>query len=65
MFTWPYVQSGYTTCTIIQLLYSYFINTYTYKVKVKVTLVQALRLSTGRTAHRGRGISVLFHDQRH
>jgi hypothetical protein len=33
------------------------------KVKVKVTLVQALRLCTGRTAYRGsRGIAVLFHD---
>jgi hypothetical protein len=31
--------------------------------KVKVTLVQALRLCTGRTAHRGsRNIAVLFHD---
>jgi len=31
------------------------------KVKVKCTLVQALRLSTGRTAHRGsRGITLLF-----
>jgi len=30
------------------------------KVKVKVTLVQALRLCTGRTAHRGsRGIALL------
>jgi hypothetical protein len=29
--------------------------------KVKVTLVQALRLCTGRTAHRGsRGIAVLY-----
>ena len=36
------------------------------KVKVKVTLVQALRLCTGRTAHSGsRGIALLFHDQRH
>jgi len=36
------------------------------KVKVKVTLVQALRLCTDRTAHRGsRGIALLFHDQRH
>jgi hypothetical protein len=33
---------------------------------VKVTLVQALRLCTGRTPHRGsRGIALLFHDQRH
>jgi hypothetical protein len=33
------------------------------KVKVKRTLVQALRLCTGRTAHRGsRGIALLFHD---
>ena len=33
------------------------------KVKVKCTLVQALRLCTGRTAHRGsRGIALLFLD---
>ena len=33
------------------------------KVKVKCTLVQALRLCTGRMAHRGsRGIALLFHD---
>jgi hypothetical protein len=33
------------------------------KVKVKCTLVQALRLCTGRTVHRwSRGIAVLFHD---
>jgi hypothetical protein len=31
--------------------------------KVKVTLVQVLRLCTGRTTHRGiRGIALLFHD---
>jgi len=31
--------------------------------KVKVTLVQALRLCTGRTTHRGsRGIALPFHD---
>ena len=36
------------------------------KVKVKVTLVQALSLCTGRTAHKGsRGLALLFHDQRH
>jgi len=34
------------------------------KVKVKCTLVQALRLCTGRTAHRrSRGIALLFLDQ--
>jgi hypothetical protein len=33
------------------------------KVKVKRTLVQALRLCTGRTAHRGsRGVALPFHD---
>jgi hypothetical protein len=33
------------------------------KVKVKCTFVQALRLCTTRTAHRGsRGIALLFHD---
>jgi hypothetical protein len=42
----------------------YLVLTATYiKVKVKVTLVQALRLCTGRTAHRGsRGIALLLHD---
>jgi hypothetical protein len=35
----------------------------TAKVKIKVTFVQALRLCTGRTVHRGsRGIALLFHD---
>jgi hypothetical protein len=34
-----------------------------YKVKVKCTFVQALRLCTSRTAYRGiRGIALLFHD---
>ena len=33
------------------------------KVEVKVTLVQALRLCTGRMAYRGsRGIALPFHD---
>ena len=33
------------------------------KVEVKCTLVQALRLCTGRTAHRGsRGVALPFHD---
>ena len=33
------------------------------KVKVKCTLVQGLRLCTGRTAHRGsRGVALPFHD---
>ena len=33
------------------------------KVKIKCTLVQALRLCTGRTAHSGsRGIALLFLD---
>ena len=33
---------------------------------VKCTHVQALRLCTGRTAHRGsRGLAPLFYDQRH
>jgi hypothetical protein len=36
---------------------------HTGKKKVKCTLVQALRLCTGRTAHTGRrGIALLFHD---
>ena len=44
------------------LLASPYVASY-WKVKLKVTLVQALRLCTGRTAHRGsRGIALLFHD---
>ena len=38
-------------------------STSTFQVKVKCTFVQALRLCTGRTAHRGsRGIALLFLD---
>jgi hypothetical protein len=34
-----------------------------FKVKIKVTLIQALRLCTGRTAHReSRGIALPFND---
>ena len=51
-------------CTIALILTSVIVGVK--KVKVKVTLVQALRLCTGRTAHRGsRGIALLFYDQRH
>jgi len=40
-----------------------YIKTVDIKIKVKVTLVQALRLCTGCTAYRGsRGIALLFHD---
>jgi len=36
------------------------------KRKVNCTLVQALRLCTGSTVHRGsKGIALLIHDQRH
>jgi len=39
---------------------------YILKVKLKCTLVQALRLCTGRTARTGsRGVALLFHDQWH
>ena len=41
----------------------YRANDFIVKVKVKVTLVRALRFCTGRTAHRGsRGIALPFHD---
>ena len=43
--------------------YKYTKNKLCTSKKVKVTLVQALRLCTGRTAHRGiRGIALPFHD---
>ena len=45
------------------MIFFYSMDFFIIKVKVKVTLVQALRLCTGRTAHRGsRGIALLFHD---
>ena len=38
-------------------------NSFIGHVKIKYTLIQALRLCTGRTSHRGsRGIALLFHD---
>ena len=40
-----------------------FLFQWPYKIKVKCTFVQPLRLCTGRTAHRGsRGIALPFHD---
>ena len=51
---------------IVALLIVYFILAIFWrylKVMVKVTLIQALRLCTGRTTHRGsRGIALPFHD---
>jgi hypothetical protein len=45
------VGNCYTMVSVIMLYYN----------KVKCTLVQALRLCTGRTAHRGsRGIALLY-----
>ena len=53
-------ECGAVTGTVQHLCY----DTVTFvHVKVKCTLVQALRLCTGRTAHRGsRGIALPFHD---
>ena len=49
---------------ILTIILQYMYNIDKVKVKVKVTLVQALRLCTGRTVHRGsRGIALLFHDR--
>ena len=51
----------------VSLVYLQFFTIFVYivylKVKVKVTFVQALKLWTGRTAHRGsKGIALPFHD---
>ena len=57
--TWGF-QTG--TLNIKHMVLS-IINYSLFKVKVKCTLVQALRLCTGRTAHRGsRGIALPFHN---
>ena len=75
IFTWSPLQKlfscGYTTLFVnksitepsfsIAPLWSSAIRQF--KVRVKCTLVQALRLSTGHTAHRGsRGLALLFLD---
>ena len=55
-------QLLYFTINSFFLIYTYLTNSNVYH-KVKCTLVQALRLCTGRTAHRGsRDIALLFHD---
>jgi len=57
----PLILCVYTSIYIYIYIYIY---TYTLCIcKVRCTLVQALRLCTGRTAHRGnRGIALLFLD---
>jgi hypothetical protein len=55
-----------TSCKVYWLASQEGLCSMEYVSKVKVTLLQALRLCTGRTAHRGsRGIALLFYDQRH
>ena len=55
------VVSRYTDCATRLIFLSY--GKINVKVKVKVTLVQALKLCTGRTAYRGsRGIALPFHE---
>ena len=58
------VQNKLVYTTVFLKMNSRVRNTYAkVKVKVKVTLVQAMRLCTVRTAHRGsRGIALPFHN---
>ena len=59
------VALNYWTSNYIEI-HSSFLLFILEKIKVKVTLVQVLKLCTGRTAQRGStGIALLFHDQRH
>jgi len=52
-----------TICIQIIERYYYYYYYYYYKKKVKFTLVQALRLCTGRTTHRvSRTIILLYYD---
>ena len=61
-----YTSKGMSKKFGVRVIYRkirYFVLTDTTEIKVKCTLVQALRLCTGRTAHRGsRGIALLFLD---
>jgi hypothetical protein len=51
-----------SVATELYSMFRYIVIERKYEIKVKVTLVQALRLCTGRTAHRGsRDIYLLFH----
>ena len=55
--------SAWPVCGLQIVVLSFFFVWCKVKVKVKCTLVQALRLCTGRAAHRGsRGIALPFHD---
>jgi hypothetical protein len=61
------VQDSFCVCVCVlpgcPCVYSLSVSLNPVKGKVKCTLVQALRLCTGRTAHRGsRSIALLFHD---
>jgi len=70
---WNYIPEYWYTylwyqlrCILTQALCNTKTHAWNISKKVKCTLVQALRLCTGRTAHRGsRGIALLFYDQRH
>jgi len=62
----PSTNTGSMLCTLKTRNVERLLITILDNVKVKVTLVQALRLCTGLTAHRAsRGIALLFYDQRH
>jgi len=57
--------TAFCSCANAPKIEKFMVTTNTSK-NVKVTLLQALSLCTGRTAHTGsRGIALLFHDQRH
>ena len=60
----PFISVPQTPRYNVKVFYEMFLfSVKKVKVKVKCTLVQALRLCTGRTAHKGRRvIALLFHD---
>jgi hypothetical protein len=58
-----YIMLYTLSTTTTQGIFFYYVFVKKVKIKVKCTLVHALRLCTGRTVHRGsRGIALLFHD---
>jgi hypothetical protein len=59
-------RSHYNARLECLLMYYFMKENVNKRKKLKSTLVQALRLCTGRTAHRGsRGTAPLFRDQRY
>ena len=63
-FTHPVMDYTCFSCSLVPAVLSEIRRCFRHNVRLKCTLAQALRLCTGRTAHRwSRGMALLFHDR--